>query len=140
MGKESKMKLKQKFKQKLCSHERDSMLRTSQQVMLLIQGVCILVFFFYWDFTKQWLFELLAAILAFAIVIVSIGMIWLIRMIWSFSDKYKLDYIAAHPNSAKWLMKEEKNKQNFEKPNSHTENSHRKGKKFNEKTKRKKKR
>ncbi|KRM21807.1 hypothetical protein FC93_GL000349 [Lactobacillus kefiranofaciens subsp. kefiranofaciens DSM 5016 = JCM 6985] len=140
MNKESKMKLKQKFKQKLYSHEWDSMLRTSQQVMLLIQGVCILVFFFYWDFTKQWLLELLAAILAFAIVIVSIGMIWLIRMIWSFSDKYKLDYIATHPNSAKWLMKEEKDKQDSEKPNSHIEDSHRKGRKFNEKTKRKKKR
>ena len=78
-------------------------------------------------------------ILAFAIVIVSIGMIWLIRMIWSFSDKYKLDYIAAHPNSAKWLVKE-KDKQDSEKTNSHTGNSHRKGRKFNEKTKRKKKR
>ncbi|MCT7730785.1 hypothetical protein [Lactobacillus crispatus] len=116
------MKLKQKFKKKLYSHEWDSMLRTSQQVMLLMQGVCILIFFFYWDFTKQWLFQLLGAILAFAIAIVSIGMIWLLRLIWSFSDKYKLDYIAQHPNAAKWLKDSSENK------TGNVKDSHRKGK------------
>lgn len=132
------MKLKQKFKKKLFSHEWDSMLRTGQQIMLIIQGICILIFFFYWDFTKKWLFQLLAAILAFAIMIIAIGMIWLLRWIGSFSDTYKTYYIAKHPDAAKWLQ-DKSDRHNSDNKTNSNKNSDRRGKNLNEKTKRKKK-
>lgn len=96
--------VKKSFKKLLFNHSYDRELHKIQQICLLLQGTLILIFFFYFDFTGRWLFELLAAILAFAIVIVFIGMIWLIRMIWSFSDRYKMNYIASHPEAAKYLL------------------------------------
>lgn len=97
--------MKNSFKKLLFNHSYDRELHKTQQICLLLQGTLILIFFFYFDFTGHWLFDLLAVILAFAIVIIFIGMIWLIRMIWSFSDRYKMNYIATHPEAAKYLLK-----------------------------------
>lgn len=100
--------MKKSFKKLIFTHSYDRELHTTQQICLILQGISILVFFFYFDFTGHWLFELLAAILAFAIAIIFIGMIWLIRLIWNFSDSYKINYIASHPEAAKYLIKQSK--------------------------------
>jgi len=98
--------MKKSFKKLIFTHSYDRELHITQQICLILQGISILVFFFYFDFTGHWLFELLAVILAFAIAIIFIGMIWLTRLIWNFSDSYKINYIANHPEAAKYLLKQ----------------------------------
>lgn len=81
----------------------DDVLHLVQDTCLIIQGISIIVFFTYFDITKKWLMPLLAVILALGIVILFIGMIWLLRLFWRFSDNYKKDYLQEHPEDARFL-------------------------------------
>lgn len=117
-GQKFNMELKKHIKKRLFNKSYDHELHIGQQICLLLQGVLILFFIFYYDLTGHWIIEFLAAILAFAIVVIVIGMIWLARLIWNFSDKYKLSYITDHPETAKYLVDQEEQKHPQEKVNN----------------------